>query len=135
MTQITDYRISRIRQLRDLTADDEAKMSAADNAVCTREATIEGYTRCSRCSKRTSSLKLRAQLQLTNIISGESGAAGLACLYALMRSPKALQWRETLGLHENSSVLVFSTEGVTDPLAYEAIVQQQIGVAPAISHR
>jgi hypothetical protein len=41
MTQITDYRISRIRQLRDLTADDEAKMSAADNAVCTREATID----------------------------------------------------------------------------------------------
>jgi predicted HD phosphohydrolase len=40
VTQLTDYKISRIRQLQDLTADDEAKMAAADAAVCTPEATI-----------------------------------------------------------------------------------------------
>jgi diaminopropionate ammonia-lyase len=70
-----------------------------------------------------------------NIISGESGAAGLAGLYALLKSSQASQWLKKLGLHKDSSVLVFSTEGATDPTAYEAIVQQHIGVAPAISHR
>jgi diaminopropionate ammonia-lyase len=59
-----------------------------------------------------------------NIVSGESGAAGLAGLYALLNSPQAVQWREQLGLHKDSSVLVFSTEGATDPLAYESIVGQ-----------
>jgi predicted HD phosphohydrolase len=40
MIQLTDYKISKVRQLKDLTAEDEAKMSAADAAVCTPEATV-----------------------------------------------------------------------------------------------
>jgi diaminopropionate ammonia-lyase len=57
-----------------------------------------------------------------NIVSGESGAAGLAGLYALLNNPQAAQSRDQLGLHEDSSVLVFSTEGATDPTSYKAIV-------------
>ena len=49
------------------------------------------------------------------IVSGESGAAGMAGLL------KALEWRvagEMLGLNGDSRVLLFSTEGATDPASY-----------------
>lgn len=47
------------------------------------------------------------------VVSGESGAAGLAALQA---------HREALGLVPSDRVLVISTEGATDPAAYERIV-------------
>lgn len=50
------------------------------------------------------------------IVSGESGAAGLAGL---------LDRREQLGLHASQVVLTISTEGATDPVGYAAIVGAQ----------
>ncbi len=56
------------------------------------------------------------------IVSGESGAAGLAGLLALCSAPELEEPRRRLGIGAGTDVLVFSTEGATDPDAYAAIV-------------
>ena len=53
------------------------------------------------------------------IVSGESGAAGLA---GLLLAAQDLAARAALGLDSTSRVLVFSTEGATDPAVYERLV-------------
>jgi diaminopropionate ammonia-lyase len=53
------------------------------------------------------------------IVSGESGAAGLAGLLAAIEDPAA---REALHLDEEARVLLLNTEGATDPDAYAEIV-------------
>jgi diaminopropionate ammonia-lyase len=56
------------------------------------------------------------------IVSGESGAAGLAgCLEAL-GGEDAPRTRSLLGVDETSALLLISTEGATDPEAYAQIV-------------
>lgn len=55
------------------------------------------------------------------IVSGETGAAGLAGLIE-MRSGVAGACGEALGLGSSTSVLLISTEGATDPDAYAQIV-------------
>ncbi|GGJ43262.1 diaminopropionate ammonia-lyase [Deinococcus roseus] len=57
------------------------------------------------------------------VVSGESGAAGVAGLLALMSHPEAELFRENLGLTAESTVLVVSTEGATDPENHQRIVQ------------
>ncbi|MDE2293027.1 MAG: diaminopropionate ammonia-lyase [Elusimicrobia bacterium] len=59
------------------------------------------------------------------VVSGESGAAGLAGLFALCRKPELEVDREELGLGEASTVLVVSTEGDTDPVNYSRIVGEK----------
>ena len=54
-----------------------------------------------------------------DVISGETGAAGVACLLELLDDPGA---RERLGIDSTTIALVLSTEGATDPVAYEDIV-------------
>ena len=56
------------------------------------------------------------------IISGESGAvpAGLVSLLTTRQSLKPC--RDKLGLDENSVILLYSTEGDTDPEGYRDIV-------------
>ena len=56
------------------------------------------------------------------VTSGESGAAGFGTLAAIMTMDEYQPLREHLGLDENSKVLLFSTEGDTDPERYESIV-------------
>ncbi len=56
------------------------------------------------------------------IISGESGASGLAGLIALMNDPDLKEGREGIGLGRDSRILVISTEGDTDPVNYKKIV-------------
>ena len=56
------------------------------------------------------------------VVSGESGAAGLGGLLQLLTGPNALENRARLGISEDSSVLVISTEGATDLEAYQKIV-------------
>ncbi len=56
------------------------------------------------------------------IISGESGAAGLAGLLALLEEPQLAPAREFLRLGPTTKVLVINTEGATDPVGYERIV-------------
>ena len=56
------------------------------------------------------------------ITSGESGAASFAALMALMTDDACEKPRALLGLDRDSRVLVFSTEGDTDPERYREIV-------------
>jgi diaminopropionate ammonia-lyase len=53
------------------------------------------------------------------VVSGEGGAAGLAGLLRAAADPQA---RAALGLDRNSRVLLFSTEGATDPELYARLV-------------
>lgn len=53
------------------------------------------------------------------IVSGESGAAGLAALQALAADPEA---KRRVGLDAGSRVLLISTEGATAPAVYAGIV-------------
>jgi diaminopropionate ammonia-lyase len=56
------------------------------------------------------------------IVSGPSGACGLACLAAVMREPDLAPVRTHLGLGPHSRVLVINTEGNTDPAVYNRAV-------------
>jgi diaminopropionate ammonia-lyase len=56
------------------------------------------------------------------VVSGESGAAGLAGLIELTRGPQAVEARERLGLDRSARVLLFSTEGITDRDNYDRVV-------------
>ena len=58
------------------------------------------------------------------VISGESGAAGAGALHWLMCHPAAAEQRAALGLDNESSVLLISTEGDTVPHIYRSIVWQ-----------
>jgi diaminopropionate ammonia-lyase len=53
------------------------------------------------------------------IVAGESGVAGLAGLLLAAADPAA---SEALGLDDESRVLLFSTEGATDPVLYAELV-------------
>src|SRR5262249_42678238 len=56
------------------------------------------------------------------IVAGESGAAGLAGLTELTSSAHA-EARSILGIDSSTRVLLFSTEGATDPEGYQKIVE------------
>lgn len=56
------------------------------------------------------------------IISGESGAVGIGVLEAVMMRPEYRPLRAKLQLGQDSRVLIFSTEGDTDPQVYRSIV-------------
>jgi len=56
------------------------------------------------------------------IISGESGAAGLAALLALLHDKNLRDARQELGLGPGSRILLFSTEGDTDPDHFAEVV-------------
>jgi diaminopropionate ammonia-lyase len=53
------------------------------------------------------------------IVAGESGVAGLA---GFLAATQDADMRRTLGLDENSRVVIFGTEGATDPDTYAEIV-------------
>ena len=56
------------------------------------------------------------------VVSGESGAVGVGLVEAVMTDPALADLRAHLGLGPSSAVLVFSTEGDTDPERYRRIV-------------
>jgi len=56
------------------------------------------------------------------IVAGESGAAGLGGLLALLSEPGLAPAREQLRLGPASRVLVINTEGATDPVGYARAV-------------
>ena len=58
-------------------------------------------------------------LARSGVVAGESGAAGLAGLLALTPNQRA----DLLGLDRDSRILIFNTEGATDPEAYARIVE------------
>lgn len=55
------------------------------------------------------------------VVAGESAVAGLAGLLLAAREPYA---RAALGLGEESRVLLFGTEGATDPVLYARLVEE-----------
>ena len=67
----------------------------------------------------------REAMRLTDssgIVSGETGASGLGGLLELLRAERAEEARRALGISEDTRVLLFNTEGATDPDAYREIV-------------
>jgi diaminopropionate ammonia-lyase len=56
------------------------------------------------------------------IISGGSGAAGLGGLMALMNEDTLNEARDYIGLNPSSRVLVFNTEGNTDPVNFNKVI-------------
>ena len=64
------------------------------------------------------SIAAMRKLGSIGITAGESGAAGFAALQSLARNPAA---RAAVGLDQNAHVLLFSTEGATDPATYHAL--------------
>jgi len=59
------------------------------------------------------------------IISGESGAVGLGLLMSLCENGEYGEFKEKMGLDENSIILLFSTEGDTDPENYQRIINRE----------
>jgi diaminopropionate ammonia-lyase len=57
------------------------------------------------------------------IVSGESGSAGLGGLLALLTSPYLREPRLRLRIDERSRVLVYNTEGDTDPVGFRKVVE------------
>jgi diaminopropionate ammonia-lyase len=66
--------------------------------------------------------KAMTALADAGVVSGETGAAGLAGLLWLLTGPDATENRRLLTIDRSSHVLVVATEGATDPSAYERIV-------------
>lgn len=67
--------------------------------------------------------RLAAPIQGDPIVkSGESGAVGMGLLCAIMEDEAYVGLREKLGLDRFSQVLLFSTEGDTDPEKYARVV-------------
>ncbi len=56
------------------------------------------------------------------VTAGESGAVTMGLLYTLMKNDEYKELRQQLKLDETSNVLLFSTEGDTDPGRYQSIV-------------
>ena len=61
-------------------------------------------------------------LAKSDIVAGETGAAGLAGLLALQAHPAIGSERATATIESESRVLLINTEGATDPIAYRQIV-------------
>ena len=80
------------------------------------------------CSDEVAALGMRALAHPlpgdSPVVSGESGAIGAGFLAALQR-PQFTHLREQLGLNGESVILLFSTEGDTDPANYQRIVRQK----------
>jgi diaminopropionate ammonia-lyase len=58
------------------------------------------------------------------VIAGESGACGLAALLAILRNQEFAAVREAAGFGPNSRVLLFNTEGATDPELYNRVLKK-----------
>lgn len=56
------------------------------------------------------------------VTSGESGAVGMGVISTIMTDDAYAELREALGLGRDSKVLLFSTEGDTDPVRYREVV-------------
>jgi diaminopropionate ammonia-lyase len=70
-----------------------------------------------------------------SVISGESGAAGMGCLFEALINPHYKDLRDALKLNEHSQVLLFSTEGNTDPSWFRRVVWDGEFPAPHTSYR
>lgn len=56
------------------------------------------------------------------VISGESGAVTLGALYKIMCDEEYASTKSALGLNENSKILLINTEGDTDPVNFQKVI-------------
>lgn len=56
------------------------------------------------------------------IVSGESGAAAFAFVNEVLRNPANQNLRQALNLDDTARILVINTEGATDPINYQKII-------------
>ena len=64
------------------------------------------------------------------VISGESGAVGMGLIATLMENDNYKELKDAIGLNKNSKILMFSTEGDTDPENFRKVVWN--GAAPSL---
>lgn len=84
---------------------------------------LSGYLSCDDTMSRYGTRLLAApQDSDTKVVSGESGSVGMGVLNHIMLSENAVELKERLGLDDKSRILLFSTEGDTDPVLYEQIL-------------
>lgn len=57
------------------------------------------------------------------IISGESGASVMGAVLELLSNSEYAPWKREMGLNEQSVILLFNTEGDTDPESYRRILK------------
>ncbi|MCL2065934.1 MAG: diaminopropionate ammonia-lyase [Treponema sp.] len=67
----------------------------------------------------------------SRVISGESGAVTAGLLYTILKDGEYSDLREAMGINSESTVLLFSTEGDTDPEKYLDVVWD--GELPSLS--
>ena len=68
------------------------------------------------------------------IVSGESGAVGIGLLSILMQKKHVETIKKQLKLDKNSVVLLFSTEGDTDPINYRDILWDGMYELPSFDY-
>ncbi|MCL2127626.1 MAG: diaminopropionate ammonia-lyase, partial [Treponema sp.] len=56
------------------------------------------------------------------VISGESGAVTAGLMFTLLRDAEYRDFRDALGINADSVVMLFSTEGNTDPEKFRDVV-------------
>lgn len=56
------------------------------------------------------------------VVSGESGAVGMGLIAAICENPEYADFKQALEINADSNILMFSTEGDTDPENYRRIV-------------
>ncbi len=85
----------------------------------------DGFASCDDALARHGMLRLAFPLPPDPPIeSGECGAVALGCLCYLMESEDARDWQKQIGLQAASRILLFSTEGATDPASYRKLLHQ-----------
>jgi diaminopropionate ammonia-lyase len=65
------------------------------------------------------------------IFAGEAGAAGLGGLIATTCNHDLSELKDAIGLDNTSRVLVFNTEGVTDPELFDELIASEVDVLSA----
>jgi len=65
------------------------------------------------------------RLAAEGIVSGESGAAGLAALIALCKEDPRFFWIKILHVRDDARILIINTEADTDPDAYCRIIGKE----------
>ena len=60
------------------------------------------------------------------ITAGESGAAGLAGFIALMTMESMQELKKEMEITENTNILFFNTEGATDPVSFNSIIDNEL---------
>ena len=84
---------------------------------------VDAFVSCPDWVSASGMRRLAAPVQGDPIVkSGESGAVGMGLVAAIMQDESCAELREKLELDRFSQVLLFSTEGDTDPEKYEKVV-------------